>query len=171
MKRIIASFAAAVAICIGCFAQTKITFDNPDIKFTFKRCVVSGKIAYVDFLILNETGAAVDGLFRRDNEEGYGYTDYFTAVYDDEGMVYRWDFGNVPRIAGAEIGGYSLGGSSLTNFKLPVGVPVRMRLTIIGLDEYATELTLVKVAFRNMKSVHPYGIAVMDAHHLPITRD
>lgn len=150
-------------------AQESISFSNPDISFEFKRCTSSGATAYIDFLVTNNSDSDINGDLLTGAEPCSGFEGYYTAAYDDEGNVYRCQDQNY-KIAGIAIGGSaSLYGSGF-RFDLPKGIPVKMRVTLTGLDQYATKISLMKITFRDMKTPAVYGIALLEARGLPITR-
>lgn len=169
MKKLFVLALVMLSFCGLAAAQT-VTFDNPDVQFKFKKCFVSGSKAFIDFTITNETGTDFDALLIRNQDSGR--LSFMTIVYDDEGNSYRWrDVSNGSNyIAGIEIGGTVMGSTDLTWCHLPNGVPVKMRITLSGFDEYAASLPLVKVSFRNMKTPEPYGMASMEARDLPVSR-
>lgn len=159
-------FLFAVLLCAAfsmAEAQPSIKFDNPEISFRFKRCICSGNTAYVDFLIMNNSSGELSS--RIMDEEPCDANGY-TAAYDDEGNVYRADGGKLAvRIADSDPF-YRVDYS----FNLPMGVPVKMRVTLTGVDEFATMLPLLKIAFRGMETVRAYGIAYLEVRDIPIVR-
>lgn len=156
------------AIAVGCFcvqAQT-VTFTNPDIKVEFKRCICSGRTMYVDFVMTNWSGKDMTGR-RTDKENMYSYADaYFTAAFDDEGNVYKPAYGITSVRIGAEVFRGMDGGS----FALPSEIPVKIRVNLTDVDEFATEISLLKLTFRSMDPDTPYGVAMLEAKHIPIVR-
>ena len=150
-------------------AQDSVTFSNPDISFVFKRCTCSGSTAYIDFMVTNQSDTDIRGFLNYTSESGSDYAAYYTAAYDDEGNVYRIQNQN-NKLSGIVIGGSGPGYQSGFSFDLPKGIPVKMRITLTGVDEYATKISLLKVAFRDMKTPIAYGIALLEARGLPITR-
>lgn len=169
MKRLFAVACIVLMTVSIASAQTTITFDNPDITFTFKRCTCSGKIAYIDFLVTNNTESDCNGYVKYDEEKCAGFPGYYTAAYDDEGNIYT-AHSEICKISKINIAGASPSYIDNYLFNLPVGVPVKMRVTLSGVDEYAAEITLLKITFRNMRSPNVYGIALMEARNIPITR-
>ena len=54
MKKVFLSLALSL-MSICSFSQVKVSFDYPDVEVQFKRCVLKGNIAYLDFLMTNNT--------------------------------------------------------------------------------------------------------------------
>ncbi len=151
------------------YGQTTNSFyGNPGIDFKFKRCVCSGSTAYVDFTITNNSKVHVQGHLL-EKEPCSGFANYYTAAYDDEGNMYT--FRTAPcKINHIDIANQSVSYNYEFSFDLPVGVPVRMRVTLSNVDEYATTISLLKVCFRNMNPSEYYGQALFEAKNIPIVR-
>lgn len=171
MKRILLLLITTAIASFQSIAQTKISFDSPDVSFTFRRCTCKGNIAYIDFLITNNGSSDLRGSVTYGKEPCSGFPGYYTAAYDDEGNVYTYnaDKTKLSRIDIANEG--PKGYISDFSFHLPSGIPVKMRITLSGVDEYATEISLLKVSFRSMNSPNVYGIALLEAKNLPIERE
>lgn len=139
------------------YAQT-IKLNAPDVEFKFKRCIASGGSAYVDLVMTNWSGKEFSGLLTQ-QEMMASYDNYYTAVYDDEGNMYRHDSLS-----------FSFAGESSNSFYAPCEIPIKVRIYIRNLDEYASEIKLLKMAFRGMPSAEPYGAALLEIRDIPITR-
>lgn len=50
---------------------------------------------------------------------------------------------------------------------LPVDVPVKMRIEFQGISEFATEISMLNIALRNISSYH-YGIGSVTFRNIPI---
>ena len=139
------------------YAQT-IKLNAPDVEIKFKRCIASGGSAYVDLVMTNWSGKEIRGE-RVWKEPMNSYDNYYTAVYDDEGNMYRHDSLS-----------FSFAGESSNSFYAPCEIPIKVRIYIRNLDEYASEIKLLKMAFRGMPSAEPYGAALLEIRDIPITR-
>ena len=87
-----------------------------------------------------------------------------TIVYYDEGNVYKYTYGG--GIYKITFGGES---SQYNGTNLPEDVPVKMRIELVDISEYATEFTMLNIAFRNISS-HHYGVGSVTFRNIPITR-
>ena len=139
------------------YAQT-IKFNAPDVEFKFKRCIASGGSAYVDLVMTNWSEKEFRGSITH-REVMESYDNYDTAVYDDEGNMYRLDSLS-----------FSFAGESSNYFYAPCEIPIKVRIYIRNLDEYASEIKLLKMAFRGMPSAETYGLALLEIRDIPITR-
>lgn len=139
------------------YAQT-IRLNAPDVEIKFKRCIASGGSAYVDLVMTNWSEKEIRGecVWK---EPMNSYDNYYTAVYDDEGNIYRYDYLS-----------FSFAGESSMSFYAPCEIPIKVRIYIRNLDEYASEIKLLKIAFRGMPSSEPYGAALLEIRDIPITR-
>ena len=141
------------------YAQT-IKLNAPDVEIKFKRCIASGGSAYVDLVMTNWSGKEFSGLLTHQEQmASASYDNYYTAVYDDEGNMYRHNSLS-----------FSFAGESSYSFYAPCEIPIKVRLYIRNLDEYASEIKLLKMAFRGMPSAEPYGAALLEIRDIPITR-
>ena len=138
------------------YAQT-IKLNAPAVEIKFKRCIASGGSAYVDLVMTNWSEKEIRGecVWR---EPMASYDNYYTAVYDDEGNMYRDSLS------------FSFAGESSNSFYAPCEIPIKVRIYIRNLDEYASEIKLLKMAFRGMPSAEPYGAALLEIRDIPITR-
>lgn len=143
-----------------------IKFSVPGIEVTYKRCIATGTSAYVDFIMTNWTGKEIQGTsFSEENM--YGYENYCTVVYDDEGNIYRPGGGMASVTIGDDTFVPSL---ASRRFALPSGVPVKFRVRLINVDEFATELTLLKMNFRELDEGTTYGASLLEIRNIPISR-
>ena len=165
MKRILFVITLLFGGLFSISAQT-MSFTNPEIQVRFKRCICSGSSAYVDLLMTNYSGKDMTGdSFAAENMAGY--ESYVTAVYDDEGNVYKPHYG----IASVTIGGESFIPSGASHsFLLPADVPVKIRVHLKGVDQFAAELVLLKMNFRNLDPATPYGASLLEVRNIPIIR-
>lgn len=152
--------------CTFCIKAQTVSFTNPDIEVKFRRCICSGSSAYVDLVMTNYSGMDMTGVSLA-SEAMAGYESYVTVVYDDEGNVYKPHYG----ISSVSIGGDSFMPSLAgRNFLLPAEVPVKIRIYLKGVDEFATELTLLRMNFRQLDPGTDFGASLLEARNLPITR-
>lgn len=166
MKRlllaVVAFFIASLAYC-----QTTVKFAYPEIEFKFKRCICSGNTAYIDFTILNNTKTDIKGILDYD---GNPYNGIFPVAYDDEGNVYRTR-GEQYQISRIDIAGRSLPQPQPYSFLLPAGVPVKMRVTLSGVDEYAAKFTMLKILFREFYRSGWADYTPVEIREIPIMRN
>lgn len=120
-------------------AQVKISGEGifPSyIELKFKRCIVQGDNGFLDLVVINhgKECTVTTGLFPG-NESSI-------LFYDDEGNVLQKGDG----IASVDFAGqkgsiYSIDG------KFPTDVPMALRVNIKGVNEFATQFTLIKIVF------------------------
>lgn len=151
MKKLLLSL-AFVLTSICAFSQVKVSINYLDVDVVFKRCIMKGDLAYVDFIMTNNTGKDIkttpswgcrmDGVIKE-----------FSA-YDDEGNVYkceRYDKA-VGKIQSFTIGGDTYSGSHLTGNDestfIPSGIPIKCRVVLSKVDGYATRFSLLRVTFK-----------------------
>lgn len=120
MKRIIL-LAITALITFTAAAQVKIYSGDPYIELKYKRTIVSGNTVIVDFLMTNH---------HRNEIEACLYNFVNLSFTDDEGNSYgnqnfKIDVGN----SGKETGVFS------------PEIPLKVRLTLTNIDEYATAIT------------------------------
>lgn len=149
------------------FSQTTIKFAYPEIEFKFKRCICSGSTAYIDFTILNNTKQDVKGILDYD---GNPYNGIFPAAYDDEGNVYRTR-GELYQISRIDIAEQSFPQPQPYSFLLPAGIPVKMRVTLSGVDEYAAKFTMLKILFREFYRSGWSDYTPVEIRDIPIIRN
>lgn len=112
----------------------KIVTNHPDFKIKVKRCAASGKTVFVD-LILNNTGYNdVEGL------AVWGSAENASEAYDDEGNIYR---DNSIKVKVANEKEYVVGRSK--EFNIPVGVPIRLSISIDGVPQSAESIARLKL--------------------------
>ena len=137
------------------------SFNNPDVTFTFKKCVCSGGSAYVDIIIQNNSGAGLAASVLS-QEPCAGYEDWKCVAYDDEGNSYE-----VTRL---KAGGSDRAIGSNYPLNLPDGVPVKARIWFSGVARDASEFSLLKLSFRGMDTAEPYGAGLLQMKNIPISR-
>ena len=168
MKKVFLSLALSfMSICS--FSQVKVSFDYPDVEVQFKRCVLKGNIAYLDFLMTNNTKEEIIARPR----DSYG-NDHLSA-YDDEGNVYLYELSSdspkiwIQSFAGKTINSISF---SAVDIIVPVGIPVKGRIQIFDVDEFSTLFNLVKIPFWPFygKSQNKNNSATIQFKNVPIIR-
>ena len=165
MKRFFLSAVMLLMLSLIVNAQIKTSrqYIPIDIDIKVKRCVVSGAQGYIDLVFTNHTGAFVKDVMVQSSETCLDKNNE-TIVYDDEGNVYKYTYkgGIYNIIFGGESGQYNM-------VNLPEDVPVKMRIELENVSEYATEFTMLNIAFRNISS-HYYGVGSVTFRNIPITR-
>lgn len=134
MKKLFLSLALLSCMCIGANAQTKVIFNNGPVglNWKFKRSFIQGTTLVVDFVVENNTGKDIVEFFvNMDGFDEQGH--HFDIVaYDDEGNMYS----GYEKI---RINIANQGNGNAINF--PAGQMVKVRIQIIGIDEFATKIT------------------------------
>ena len=161
-------FCTWILLAVSVIASAQITTSRQYIPFDLdikvKRCVVSGSQGYIDLVFTNHTGKLISDVIVMRKEPCAGALENDeTIVYDDEGNVFR------PTYQGG-ISWISFGGQDGLNdaTKLPVDVPVKMRIELQGLSEFSTEISMLNIALRGVSSYH-YGIGSVTFRNIPIT--
>jgi hypothetical protein len=157
MKRLILLVVAALFASVG-YAQT-VKFTVPDVEVKVKRCICSGTTAYIDLVVTNWRSNELEATILESEPMG-GYSNFYTAAHDDEGNAYRYK----------ENLSITFSGVGWPFCKLPAEVPVKFRVYIKNLSKYASEFSLLKVAFRGISQTEPYGAALLEIRNIPITR-
>lgn len=144
MKKFFFSLAfALVSICA--FSQVKVSINYPDVDVVFKRCIVKGDIAYLDYMITNNSKEELLVQLGSTNTQ----TDDEMSAFDDEGNVYRYSDSEKSRL----IFKFSLAGHEFEDMfyskivNIPIGIPIKGRIGIRNIDEFATQFKLVKITF------------------------
>lgn len=171
MKKLLFSALMLIAMSVLSMplaAQVKISrqYTPFDLDVQVKRCVVSGNQGYIDLVFNNHTGKFLSRVAVMHEEHISGYDkNNATIAYDDEGTVYKYECsGGIYQIT---FGG---GGTcDWTQADLPEDVPVKMRIELKGVSEFATEFTMLNLTFRNISSWN-YGIGSLTFRNIPITR-
>ena len=165
MKRTILS--VLMLLLLSVVASAQITSSRQyipiDLDIKVKRCVVSGSQGYIDLVFTNHTGKLISDVVVMRKEPCAGVLENDeTIVYDDEGDVFR------PTYQGG-ISWITFGGGDGLNdgTKLPVDVPVKMRIEVQGISEFATEISMLNIALRGISSYH-YGIGSVTFRNIPI---
>ena len=165
MKKNIFSVLMLLMLSLVANAQIKTSrqYIPIDIDIKVKRCVVSGSQGYIDLVFTNNTGEFIKNVVVQSSETCLDKNNE-TIVYDDEGNVYKYAYqGGIRKIIFG-------GEDSQFNFtNLPEDVPVKMRIELVDISEYATEFTMLNIAFRNISS-HHYGVGSVTFRNIPITR-
>ena len=122
MKKIILLVIASL-ITFAASAQVKINSGDPYIDLKYKRTIVSGSTVIIDFLMTNLSRGEIEACL-------YNFVNL--SFTDDEGNVYgnqnfKIDIGN----SGKETGVFS------------PEIPLKVRLTLTNIDEYATAITSI----------------------------
>ena len=154
----------AVSVIASAQSTTSRQYIPFDLDIKVKRCVVSGSQGYIDLVFTNHTGKLISDVIVMRKEPCAGALENDeTIVYDDEGNVFR------PTYQGG-ISWISFGGQDGLNdaTKLPVDVPVKMRIELQGLSEFSTEISMLNIALRGVSSYH-YGIGSVTFRNIPIT--
>lgn len=125
MKKIILCAVFSLAATLA-FAQVRCDSGNFDIEMTYKRTVVRGNEAMIDFTLTNISGKEIK--IDMDDERN--------RAYDDEGNCYpshhfKFDVANT--------------GSK--GCILPPDTPVKLRCIIKDIDEYATVFTRMELSY------------------------
>ena len=161
-------FCTWILLAVSVIASAQITTSRQYIPFDLdikvKRCVVSGSQGYIDLVFTNHTGKLISDVIVMRKEPCAGALENDeTIVYDDEGNVFR------PTYQGG-ISWISFSGQDGLNdaTKLPVDVPVKMRIELQGLSEFSTEISMLNIALRGVSSYH-YGIGSVTFRNIPIT--
>lgn len=151
MKKLFIIF---IALCCTFMAgaQVKINTGDPYIGLQYKRTIVSGNTVMVDFVMTN---------FKNIEIEACLYNFVNLSFTDDEGNVYdnnsfKIDIGN----SGQETAVFS------------PEVPLKVRLILTNINEYATAITSINYPYYYMTD--PGRIAThrtMKIYNIPIPRD
>ncbi len=159
MKRLLLFVAVALSVAVA--SAQSVKFSAPDVDVKFKRCIATGNNAYIDVVITNWMGKDVNAYcITKESMANYGH--HFTAAYDDEGNMYR-PFSEISILVGGE-------NVLSDHFYLPREIPVKLRVYIKNLNEYASEIKLLKIAFRSISPADSYGAALLELRSIPITR-
>lgn len=171
MKRTILSIALLCVLSVAASAQiTKSSQYIPmglDIKV--KRCVVSGSQGYIDLIFTNHTGAPMPGVWVWNSYSLATLDNPTTAAYDDEGNIYYYENMKNNNIYQITFGG---GKGFYNSADLPVEVPIKMRLDIKNISEFATEFTMLNLVLGHVSSVGNGndGVGAVTFHNIPIMR-
>ena len=158
MKRLLLFVAVALSVAVA--SAQSVKFSAPDVEVKFKRCIAMGSNAYIDLVMTNWTGKDLNPYcYNRVSLDG---VNHFTSAYDDEGNMYK-GFTNLSVLVGGE-------NVSNGRFAFPREIPVKIRVYIKNLNEYASEIKLLKLAFIGMVPTDYYGYAVLEIRGIPITR-
>lgn len=165
MKKTIFSALMLFLLSFAANAQIKTSrqYIPIDLDIKVKRCVVSGNQGYIDLVFTNHTGKPITNVIAMRKEPCADVLAIDeTIVYDDEGGVYK------PTYQGG-ISWVSFGDGDAFNdgTTLPVDVPVKMRIEFQGISEFATEISMLNIALRNISSYH-YGIGSVTFRNIPI---
>ncbi len=134
MKRII-YFTLLLLTALSVNAQVKVISPHPDIKVKLLRCKEAGGTATLEFTLTNLSNKDMT-IYMWGAEPTRA-----TKVYDDEGNIYDTDEQVSVQIANGPASSYM----KCSENTFPSDVPVKCRVFINGLDEYAAELSKVIV--------------------------
>lgn len=155
MKRlfiIIVSVFAASAM----HGQVRCSTDYPDLELKYKRTTVSGSNVSVDFTLTYHGKDEMEIRISDGNN---------TIFYDDEGNIYKGQGlsgmgerknNNIIADVGNANSDYGL---------LPSGIPIKLRMLIKNVDEYATSFPKIIIGFSS------YGWYEMQISNVPIPRE
>ena len=161
-------------LSVTAFAQVKVNFTGyPDVGIQYKRCFANGNTAYVDFILVNNTGKTLNASFSC--EVILNKTKIRSSAFDDEGNVYytyHYLHGTPERrlysisLAGEHV----IIGETARHIMIPTNVTLKGRIEIKDLDEYATSFNLIRLALGGVSSEY-YGSALLEFRNVPITRE
>lgn len=162
MKKLVL-LSLSLLMSVTAFAQVKVNVDNPEVSIQFKRCIATGNIAYLDFIMINNSGKemALDlkmwskDAIRAYDDEGNGYTSY-----DGDRVIKSIDF------AGHRFTFYE----SDRRYVFPTEVPIKGRIEIRDVDEYATSFLKVIVDVYDWTYGTKYHNFKIEFKNVPITR-
>lgn len=160
--------ASCLLVFLPLVAQVTVSrqYTPIDLDVQVKRCVVSGNQGYIDLIFNNHTGKSLSNVTVMKSEHISGYDkNNETVAYDDEGNIYKFD-------CGGGIYKITFGGNGTCDWasaNLPEDIPVKMRIELNGISEFATEFTMLNLTFRNISS-WSYGIGSVTFRNIPITR-
>lgn len=167
MKKIILSLVLLFCMCIGAFAQTKVSFYGPiGLDWKFKRSFLNGNTLVVDFIVENNTSkdvtCRVTGSGYNRSKKDYDLT---PTAYDDEGNVYDWPHRQISGKMGSQ---NIVDGSDVT---IPPSNLMKLRIQIADIDEFATLIkTLVlPVCFAGVIAEEKF--AELRVTNIPIPRE
>ena len=165
MRKFIFGLAAFICVCQVSAAQAIVSLKGfrPNVKVELKRCVVSGSAGFIDLMITNYSG---ENFEPRAYSGMHDNSSISTLLYDDEGNVYKWYDGSLRVTFGGKTG-IACEYTEIVAM-LPNEVPVKLRIDIDNVSEYATEFLLLQIPFRNARTWGELGI--VEIKHIPITR-
>ena len=166
MKKNIFSVLMLLLMNLAVCAQVKQNRDNLpiDLNIKLKRCVVSGNQGYIDLIVTNNTGYPISDVFVLPYNGNVKYSE--TVAYDDEGNVYFFKQ-NGNGIKEITVGGKGNGGLYSA---LPEEVPVKVRIELQGVSEFATEFTMLNMIFRGDLTPNKTQDGSVTFRNIPITR-
>ena len=151
MKKIIL-LAITALITFTATAQVKIYSGDPNIDIKYKRTIVSGNTVIIDFLMTNLLRTEIEACL-------YNFVNL--SFTDDEGNMYgnqnfKINVGN----SGKETGVFS------------PGIPLKVRLTLTNIDEYATAITSIIYPYYYYPSPSINSVdRTMKIYNIPIPRN
>ena len=167
MKKNIFSVLMLLMLSLVANAQIKTSrqYTSIDLDIKVKRCVVSGTQGYIDLVFTNNTGKHMSNVAVNNYSSLVDRTT--TAAYDDEGNVYYYYSNKNHNIYQITFGG---GTGLYNNVDLPEDLPVKMRIDLQNISEYATEFTMLNLVLYNVSSVGFDGVGTVTFRNIPITR-
>lgn len=166
MKQKLLLFICVLLAGVPAYAQIVGKSPIPEIKISFKRCIVEGDGAYIDVLITNTSAKSCRFAF--------DYGDNGLSIYDDEGNVYN--NAHVSQIADYKvyptIGDERIVGTT----EIPAGISQKVRIVIANrFNEYAAGLQLVSINFSwdafGTRDYGNYRTGKFELRDLPVIRD
>ena len=170
MKKLFFSALMLMGMSLAVNAEIKISrqYIPIDLEVQVKRCVVSGDQGYIDLVFINRTGKHIKYATLRGVDIRVGFERNKTVAYDDEGNIYEYfpdGSGNCKMykiIWGAD-------DPAPYETDLPEEVPIKMRIFIKDVSEFATEFTMLNLAFNGISSWSG-GAGSITFRNIPITR-
>ena len=169
MKKSFLSVVMLLMVSIVASAQVKVSrqYTPIDLEVKVKRCVVSGTQGYIDLVFTNYTGMHMSGVWVWIHYSLSNIENTTTAAYDDEGNVYYYESSKNKDIYQITFGG---GKGFYNSADLPEEVPVKMRIDLQNISEFATEFTMLNLVLGHVSSVGVDGVGTITFRNIPITR-
>lgn len=153
MKKIFITALAAL-ISVSAMSQVRCVSSNPDYELTYKRSFTAGNNVIIDFLVT----------YYGKGKEWFKVCD--TRIYDDEGNIYKtyltaagYQHDIIPDVGNT--GEYAMYVES--------GIPVKVRITVQNVDEYATMLKKMILTCRVGEG--PTSSLPFNIYNIPIPRN
>lgn len=131
MKQIVAVLIFLLTLVTGVSAQVSVSCSSTAVSVQIKRCIAMGDEVFVDMVFIGS------------GQMSQVYISHNSEAYDDEGNKYETRNINIPFTIHFD----SDGKQGLSGFWLdiPRDVPRKVRMRLLGADEYASSLSLVKL--------------------------
>lgn len=152
MKKILLAISLFLVLSAPCWAQMSVSCSLSSVSVQVKRCFAQGDDVLVD-LIVTGTGRVQKMYFS-----------HYSEAYDDEGNKYYVSVINAPFYIQFECDNRT----GLSGFWLdvPKDVPRKVRMRMLGADEYASSFPLIKIPCDGDDSTH----GVITIKNLPINK-